>query len=172
MIRIDSVSLHEKEMPTGWKAYFKTAALTFYRDEAEVKLGSNGGNLLIHGPAPWRAKPCTSTHTSTPYPLANGIEPVVDGNSWSAKGTPSWPPMDQVRHRRYPGGYEYIPGEQHPHRRCTSLFTICENPNMMGFPRTSTSQAALQEHVFLHRRSGQAWRYRSAALQGRHCRHL
>ncbi len=73
MIRIDSVSLHEKEMADWIETYFKNRGFDVYRDEAGKNFGSNGGNLLIHVPGTMEGEACASTLTSTPYPPATAL---------------------------------------------------------------------------------------------------
>lgn len=75
MIRIDSVSLHEKEMADWIETYFKNRGFDVYRDEAGKNFGSNGGNLLIHVPGTMEGEAlCFNAHIDTVSP-GNGIEP-------------------------------------------------------------------------------------------------
>ena len=86
MIRIDSVSLHEKEMADWIETYFKNRGFDVYRDEAGKNFGSNGGNLLIHVPGTMEGEAlCFNAHIDTVSP-GNGIEPVVDGEFLVSKG--------------------------------------------------------------------------------------
>ncbi|WP_195254323.1 M20/M25/M40 family metallo-hydrolase [Merdimmobilis hominis] len=147
MIRIDSVSLHEKEMADWLEAYFKNRGFDVYRDEAGKNFGSNGGNLLIHVPGTMEGEAlCFNAHIDTVSP-GNGIEPVVDGEFLVSKGDTILAADDKSGIAAILEAYEYIRENNIPHREMYFLFTICEEQNMMGSKNFDVSKLPCKNMV-------------------------
>jgi tripeptide aminopeptidase len=149
MIRIDSVSLQEKDMANWLVKYFTEKGEQVYADDCGSTFAGNSGNLMIYikGSIEGEAL-CFGAHMDTVEP-GNGINPVIKGNYIESDTKTILAADDKAGIAAILEAYEYIKENNKPHRDLYLLFTVCEEIGMLGAKNFDCSKLGTKNIIII-----------------------
>lgn len=149
MARIDSPSLHEKDMAKFLYALLAPRGYTIHQDNAGQISGGNAGNLIVRVPATGSGTPLAFSAHMDCVPPCIGVHPVLEKGIIRSDSQTVLGGDDKAGIAAILEALFHLEDENIPHPELWLLFTICEEAGMHGAKNLDPARISAREIVVL-----------------------